>query len=110
HPIILLILVVFGKPPMLPAAVVGVITVGVDGRAVKSAKATTPFLARFTGQGVEAGATAPVIVSLKIPVPVPKAFVAVRLTLNVPDLVGVPEITPVVEFRLKPAGSEPVKP
>jgi hypothetical protein len=95
---------------MLPAAVVGVITVGVDGRAVRSAKATIPFLARFTGQGVEAGATAPVIVSVKVPVPVPEAVVAVRLILNVPDLVGVPEIAPVVGLTLKPAGSEPVYP
>src|SRR4026207_2418873 len=102
---ILLIGVVFGKLPMLPTGVVGVITVGVDGRAVRSAKATIPFLARFTGQGVEAAATAPVIVRAKVPVPEPKAFVAVRLRLNVPDLVGVPEIAPVVVFRLKPVGN-----
>src|SRR6476619_3132424 len=103
---ILLIGVVFGKLPMLPTGVVGVITVGVDGRAVRSAKATIPFLARFTGQGVEAAAAAPVIVRAKVPVPVPKAFVAVSWMLNVPDLVGVPAITPVVGLRLKPAGSE----
>ena len=95
---------------MLLTVVVGAITVGVDGRAVRSAKATIPFLARFTGQGVEAAATAPVTVRAKVPVPVPKAFVAVRWTLNVPDLVGIPEITPVVAFRLKPIGSEPVTP
>src|SRR5205823_11255720 len=106
----LLICVVLGKPLILPAAVVGVITVGVDGRAVRSAKATIPFLARFTGQGVEAAATAPVIVRAKVPVPVPEAFVAVSWILNVPDLVGVPEITPVVGLRFKPAGSELVAP
>ena len=49
----LLIGVVLGKPPMLPTGVVGVIAVGVDGRAVRSAKARVPFLARLTGQGVE---------------------------------------------------------
>ena len=47
---------------MLAAGVVGVITVGVDGRVVMSAKATIPFLARFTGHGVESGDTDPVIV------------------------------------------------
>ena len=46
---------VVGKPPMLPTEVVGVIAVGVDGRVVTSAKATVPFLARLTGQGVESG-------------------------------------------------------
>ena len=56
---------------MLPTGVVGVITVGVDGRAVRSAKATVPFLARFTGQGVESGDTNPLIVRFKVPVPVP---------------------------------------
>ena len=38
---------------MALTAVVGVIPVGVDGRAVRSAKALVPFLARFTGHGVE---------------------------------------------------------
>ena len=56
---------------MLPTDVVGVITVGVDGRVVRSAKATVPFLARFTGQGVESGDGNPLIVRFKVPVPVP---------------------------------------
>jgi hypothetical protein len=47
---------------MLLAGVVGVITVGVDGRVVTSPKATVPFLARFTGQGVESATGKPVIV------------------------------------------------
>ena len=46
---------------MLPTGVVGVIAVGVDGRVVRSAKARVPFLARFTGQGVESGVTNPLI-------------------------------------------------
>jgi hypothetical protein len=47
---------------MLLAWVVGVITVGVDGRVVRSAKALVPFLARFTGQGVESAIGKPEIV------------------------------------------------
>jgi len=50
---------------MLLTRVVGVITVGVAGRAVRSAKATVPFLARFTGQGVESGDGNPEIVKCK---------------------------------------------
>ena len=50
-----LIEVVGRKLPMLPTKVVGVITVGIDGRVLRSAKATVPFLARFTGQGVASG-------------------------------------------------------
>jgi len=51
---------------MLPTGVVGVITVGVDGRAVRSAKARFPFLARLTGQGVESGVTKPVTVRVHV--------------------------------------------
>ena len=80
---------------------------GFEGRALRSAKATGPFLARFTGQGVAAASTAPVIVIGKVPLPVPEPFVAVRLRLYVPLLDGVPETTP-VGLKLKPAGSEPV--
>ena len=75
---------------MLPAGVVGVITVGVEGRVVTSAKATVPFLARFTGQGVESGDDDPVIVRLKVPVPVPHPFDALSVIVNVPELLGVP--------------------
>jgi len=90
---------------MLAADVVGVITVGVDGRVVTSAKATIPFLARLTGQGVEAGGTDPAIVRLTVPLPVPFAFNAVMLMVNVPGLVGVPEMVPVLVSRDKPWGS-----
>ena len=51
---------------MLLTGVVGVITVGVDGIAVRSPKAMVPFLARFTGQGVELGGTAPVIIRFNV--------------------------------------------
>jgi hypothetical protein len=37
-------------------------------------------------------------------VPFPAAFAALTVKLNVPEAVGVPEITPVVVFKLKPAG------
>ena len=38
-------------------------------------------------------------------VPLPVTFVALTVKLNVPIAVGVPEITPVVSFKLRPAGS-----
>jgi hypothetical protein len=41
---------------------------------------------------------------LRALVPFPAAFVALTVKLNVPAAVGVPEITPVVGFKLKPAG------
>ena len=44
------------------------------------------------------------IVRLREAVPVPPAFVADRLTVNVPAAVGVPEIRPVVVLTLNPAG------
>ena len=89
---------------MLPTGVVGVIAVGVDGRAVRSAKARVPFLARLTGQGVESGDDDPVIVRLNVPVPVPHAFDALSVTVNVPGLVGIPEMVPVFGSIDKPWG------
>jgi hypothetical protein len=62
---------------MLLAGVVGFIAVGVAGRVVTSANATTPFLARLIGQGVESGDIDPSIVKLTVPLPVPDEFVAV---------------------------------
>jgi hypothetical protein len=38
-------------------------------------------------------------------VPFPAEFVALTEKLNEPAVVGVPDITPVVSFKLKPAGS-----
>ena len=40
-----------------------------------------------------------------VALPVPPAFVALIVTVNVPAVVGVPEIIPLVVFTLKPAGS-----
>ena len=95
-----------GKPLILLANVVGVITVGIDGRVVRSANATVPFLARFTGQGVESGGADPVIIRFKVAVPEPHAFEQVSVTVNVPGLLGAPEIFPVAVFRDKPWGSQ----
>jgi hypothetical protein len=102
----LLIGVGLGKPPILPTGVVGVITVGVDGRVVRSANARVPFLARFTGQGVDSAGADPVIIRCKVAVPEPHAFEQVSVTVNVPGLVGVPEILPVAVFRDKPWGNQ----
>lgn len=95
-----------GKPLILLANVVGVITVGIDGRVVRSANATVPFLARFTGQGVESGGADPVIIRFKVAVPEPHAFEQVSVAVNVPGLLGAPEIFPVAVFRDKPWGSQ----
>ena len=50
-----------------------------------------------------------VIEMFRVAVPVPLVLVAVMVTAVEPRLVGVPLITPVVVFRLKPAGN-PVAP
>jgi hypothetical protein len=100
----LLIGVGLGKPPMLPTGVVGVITVGVAGRVVRSAKATVPFLARFTGHGVESGDGNPWIDRFKVPVPLPHAFVAISVMVNDPGSVGMPVMFPLVVFIDKPWG------
>ena len=44
------------------------------------------------------------IVKVSVAVPVPLPLVALRLTLYVPAVVGVPEIKPVAVLTLKPAG------
>ena len=49
-----------------------------------------------------------VITMLKVFVLFPAAFVALAEKLNVPIAVGVPEITPEVVFKLRPAGSTPL--
>jgi hypothetical protein len=90
---------------MLPAGVVGVIAVGVDGRVVPSAKAKVPFLARLTGQGVESGDTNPMTVSDHVEVSMGQpGAVTLSVMLNVPGLLGMPKISPVLEFIDKPWG------
>ena len=44
------------------------------------------------------------IVKVSVALPVPPALVALIVTLYVPAVVGVPEITPVLVFTLKPVG------
>ena len=45
------------------------------------------------------------IVKVSVAVPVPVLLVALSVTLNDPDTVGVPEITPVLVFTDNPAGN-----
>jgi hypothetical protein len=45
-------------------------------------------------------------VSVNMAEPVPAAFVAVSVTVNVPAAVGMPEIVPVDVFTDRPAGSD----
>ena len=92
------------KPPMLPTVVVGVITVGVEGSVLRSAKARVPFRARLIGQGVEPGAGNPWTLKCKSPVSLPHAFVAVTVTSIGPMLVGMPVMFPLVVFIDKPRG------
>jgi hypothetical protein len=81
--------------------------VGLDGSAVRSAKATVPFRARFTGQGVESGDGNPLIVRCKVPGwPLPQLFDALSVMVNVPGLIGMPEIIPVLGSIDKPWGSQ----
>jgi len=90
---------------MLPTGVVGVIAVGVAGRVVMLAKARVPFLATLTGQGVESGVTNPVTVSLHVEVSMGQPGAVTRSVMsNVPGLVGMPEISPVLAFIDKPWG------
>jgi hypothetical protein len=81
---------------------------GFDGRALKSAKAIIPFLATFTGHGVESGDGNPVIVRFKVKgLPGwPHASNAVTMIVDVPGLTGIPEIIPVLELIDKPWGSQ----
>ncbi len=48
------------------------------------------------------------IVIVKTVVPVPPAFVALSVSMNVPAAVGVPLITPVEVLIVTPAGNVPV--
>ena len=49
------------------------------------------------------------MVIVRVALPVPREFVALIVTVKVPEAVGVPEITPVEVFRVNPAGN-PVAP
>ena len=77
---------------------------GLVERAVRSANATVPFLARFTGQGVEPGDILPLIVRFNVRRSVPHAFVALTVAVNVPGLVGMPAMVPVLGSMDKPWG------
>ena len=45
------------------------------------------------------------MVSVKVALPVPVLFVALSVTVDVPEVVGVPEMRPVVVLTLSPAGN-----
>jgi hypothetical protein len=80
---------------------------GGDERAVRSAKATVPFLARFTGQGLESGDGNPSNVRFKVNGrPGPHWLDAVSVTVNVPGLIGTPETIPVFGSIDRPWGSQ----
>jgi hypothetical protein len=49
------------------------------------------------------------MVKVKVAFPVPPLLVALKVTVDVPEAVGVPEISPVLLLTLSPAGS-PVAP
>ena len=51
----------------------------------------------------------PVMVIVTVPFPVPLVLVALSVTVDVAATVGVPEISPVAVFTVKPAGN-PVAP
>jgi hypothetical protein len=44
------------------------------------------------------------MVSVKLALPVPLPFVALKVTVDVAEVVGVPEINPVLVFTERPAG------
>ena len=103
---ILLIGVELRKPPMMPTDVVGVIAVGVDGRAVRSAKATVPFLARFTGQGVESGDGNPVDRQVQGSGASATLVCCGERDRKRSGLVGMPVMFPLVVLMDKPWGRE----
>ena len=51
---------------------------------------------------IDGGAT---IVNVTVAEPVPTLLVALKITLKVPEAVGVPEIKPDAVFTVRPAGS-----
>jgi len=81
------------------------VEVGFGRIAVRSAKATVPFLARFTGQGVESAIGNPVTVRFKVPVPSGRhPFEQVSVIVHCPGPLGVPEMFPLVVLIVKPPG------
>jgi hypothetical protein len=59
------------------------------------------LLAMTWAKGAGRGAA---IVSVKVALPVPAALLALRVTVEVPVEVGVPEINPVALFTVNPTG------
>jgi hypothetical protein len=81
------------------------VEVGLGGRAVRSAKATVPFLARFTGHGVESANGNPVIVTFQVMVSSGgHPFEQVIMIVACPGEVGVPKMLPLLVLIDKPGG------
>src|SRR2546422_1252056 len=66
-------------------------------------------MALLDGAVIETVGVAGVIVTASVWVPVPPALVALRVTVEAPAVVGVPEMRPVVALSARPAGN-PVAP
>src|SRR3989454_12671399 len=66
-------------------------------------------MALLVGAVIEIVGVAGVIVTASVWVPVPPALVALRVTVEAPAVVGVPERSPVVALSARPAGN-PVAP
>ena len=62
------------------------------------------WILEITG-GAEDATTTGVILSVNVLVPVPKTFVALRMTLTVPVEAGAPLIRPSAVLTLRPGGS-----
>jgi len=67
-----------------------------------SPTATVP---KLTVEGVAEICAPPEILSVSVAFPVPLLFWAVRATVNVPEVVGVPEMRPLAGLTLSPSGN-----
>jgi hypothetical protein len=64
---------------------------------------------RLDGETLAAAPEAGLMVIVNVAVPAPAVFDALRVTVEVPAAVGVPEISPVVVFTVRPVAN-PVAP
>src|SRR5439155_1275812 len=69
------------------------------------ATALPEIMALLDGAVIETIGMARVIVTASVWVPVPPALVALRVTVEAPAVVGVPEMSPVVPLSVRPAGN-----
>src|SRR5437879_6976202 len=69
------------------------------------ATAVPETMALLDGAVIETVAVTGVIVTASVWVPVPPALVALRVSVEAPAVVGVPEMSPVVALSARPAGN-----